>query len=196
VWDIGNAGARDEAYSIAVIQYDHIYITGVTFVDDPSGDMFFAKIAANGDHLYVIRSKNMAGEDRGFKVALNIHSTNDVFYVNVAGRSNANPTPSSFVSASFRTVSSTIDTPTTHTTFIIADNIVTVTDITGSNPLVDITTSVSSPDNAGARAMVLKFDPPSVSNENKTSIPYVSYLLIAAIISLITLIAVFIKRRL
>jgi hypothetical protein len=48
--------------------------------------MFFAKIAADGTSLYVIRS-NMAGENRGFKVALNIHSTDDVFYVNVAGRS-------------------------------------------------------------------------------------------------------------
>jgi hypothetical protein len=193
VWDIDNVGANDVAYSIAVIQYDHIYITGVTFAYDSSGDMFFAKIAADGTPLYVIRS-NMAGEDRGFKVALNIHSTNDVFYVNVAGISNANPTPSSFVSASFTVVASTI-TPTTHTTFNIANNIVTVTDITAINPLVDITASVSSPDNAGARAMVLKFDPPSVSNENKTSIPYISYLLIAAIISLIALIAVFIKRR-
>jgi hypothetical protein len=193
-FDIDSQGKSEWAYSIAVIQYDHIYITGVTFAYDSSGDMFFAKIAADGEPLYVIRS-NMAGEDRGFKVALNIHSTNDVFYVNVAGRSNANPTPSSFVSASF-TVDEPPITPTPHTTFIIANNIVTVTNITGSNPLVDITTSVSSPDNAGARAMVLKFDPPSVSNENKTSIPYVSYLLIATIISLITLIAVFIKRRL
>jgi hypothetical protein len=191
-FDIDNQGKSEWAYSIAVIQYDHIYITGVTFAYDSSGDMFFAKIAADGTPLYVIRS-NMAGEDRGFKVALNIHSTNDVFYVNVAGRSNANP--SSFVPASF-TVDEPPITPTPHTTFIIANNIVTVTDITASNPLVDITISVSSPDNAGARAMVLKFDPPSVSNENKTSIPYVSYLLIAAIISLITLIAVFIKRRL
>jgi hypothetical protein len=194
VWDIDHRGASDGAYSIAVIQYDHIYITGVTFAHDPSGDMFFAKIAANGDHLYVKRS-NMTGEDRGFKVALNIHSTKDVFYVNVAGISNANPSSGSFVSASFTDVPSTI-TPTPHTTFDIANNIVTVTVITASNPLDDITTSVSSPDNAGARAMVLKFDPPSVSNENKTSIPYVSYLLIATIISLITLIAVFIKRRL
>jgi len=192
--DIDSQVKSEWAYSIAVIQYDHIYITGVTFAHDPSGDMFFAKIAANGEPLYVIRS-NMPGEDRGFKVALNIHSTNDVFYVNVAGRSSANPTPSSFVSASF-TVNSPMITPTPHTTFIIANNIVTVTNITGSNPLVDITASVSSPDTAGARAMVLKFDPPSVSNENKTSIPYVSYLLIATIISLITLIAVFIKRRL
>jgi hypothetical protein len=194
VWDVDGIGANDVAYSIAVIQYDHIYITGVTFAHDPSGDMFFAKIAANGDHLYVKRS-NMTGEDRGFKVALNIHSTKDVFYVNVAGISNANPSSGSFVSASFTDVPSTI-TPTPHTTFDIANNIVTVTVITASNPLDDITTSVSSPDNAGARAMVLKFDPPSVSNENKTSIPYVSYLLIATIISLITLIAVFIKRRL
>jgi hypothetical protein len=193
-FDIDSQGKSEWAYSIAVIQYDHIYITGVTFAYDSSGDMFFAKIAANGTSLYVKRS-NMAGEDRGFKVALNIHSTNDVFYVNVAGRSNANPTPSSFVSASF-TVGEPPITPTTHTTFNIAYDIVTVTDITESNPLDDITASVSSPDNAGARAMVLKFDPPSVSNENKTSIPYVSYLLIAAIISLITLIAVFIKRRL
>jgi hypothetical protein len=191
VWAIGKA-EKDEAYSIAVIQYDHIYITGVTFEYDPSGDMFFAKIAAaDGDLLYVIRS-NMTGEDVGFKVALNIHSTKDVFYVNVAGISNANPSSSSFESAFFIEVPSTI-TPTTHTTFNIANNIVTVTNITASNPLVDITASVSSPD--GARAMVLKFDPPSVSNENKTSIPYISYLLIAAIISLIALIAVFIKRR-
>jgi hypothetical protein len=192
VLDVDDKGASDGAYSIAVIQYDHIYITGVTFANDTSGDMFFAKIAANGDYLYVKRS-NMTGEDRGFKVALNIHSTKDVFYVNVAGISHANPTTSSFVNATFKVNEPPI-APTTHTTINIANDI--VTDITASNPLVDITTSVSSPDNAGARAMVLKFDPPSVSNENKTSIPYVSYLLIATIISLITLIAVFIKRRL
>jgi hypothetical protein len=33
----------------------------------------------------------MTGEDRGFGVALNIHSTNDIFYVNIAGISNADP---------------------------------------------------------------------------------------------------------
>jgi hypothetical protein len=43
--------------------------------------------------------------------------------------------------------------------------------------------------------MVLKLDPPSVSNENKNSIPYASYFLIAVLITLIALIAVFIKRR-
>jgi hypothetical protein len=192
VLDVDDKGASDGAYSIAVIQYDHIYITGVTFANDTSGDMFFAKIAANGDYLYVKRS-NMTGEDRGFKVALNIHSTKDVFYVNVAGISHANPTTSSFVNATFKVNEPPI-APTTHTTINIANDI--VTNITASNPLVDITTSVSSPDNAGARAMVLKFDLPSVLNENKTSIPYVSYLLIATIISLITLIAVFIIKNL
>jgi hypothetical protein len=177
VWDIDHRGASDGAYSIAVIQYDHIYITGVTFVDDPSGDMFFAKIAANGDLLYVIRS-NMDGEDNGFKVALNIHSTKDVFYVNIAGISNADPDPGSgsFVSASFTLVTSSVPV-TTQTFFNIESDIVTETDITLSNPLDDITLSVISTAPAGARAMVLKFDPPSVSNENKTSIPYISYLL-------------------
>jgi hypothetical protein len=190
VWDVDNIGAKDEAYSIAVIQYDHIYITGVTFAYDSSGDMFFAKIAADGTPLYVIRS-NMTGEDRGFKVALNIHSTNDVFYVNVAGISNANPSSGSFVSASFTLVTSSV-TVTTQTSFNTQTSIVTTTSLPA---LVDITASVNSPDNQDGRAMVLKFDPPSVSNENKTSIPYISYLLIAAIISLIALIAVFIKRR-
>jgi hypothetical protein len=194
VWDIDNVGAKDEAYSIAVIQYDHIYITGVTFAYDSSGDMFFAKIAADGTPLYVIRS-DMGGEDKGFKVALNIHSTNDVFYVNVAGISNANPSSDSFQSASFTLVTSSI-TVTTHTSFDTQAGIVVINDITASAPLVDITASVNSPDNAGSRAMVLKFDPPSVPNENKTSIPYVSYFLIATIITLIALSAVFIKRRL
>jgi hypothetical protein len=194
VWDIDNVGAKDEAYSIAVIQYDHIYITGVTFAYDSSGDMFFAKIAADGTPLYVIRS-NMAGEDKGFKVALNIHSTNDVFYVNVAGISNSNPSSSNFLSASFTLVASSV-TVTTQTTFYTQAAIVVINDITASAPLVDITASVNSPDNAGSRAMVLKFDPPSVPNENKTSIPYVSYFLIATIITLIALSAVFIKRRL
>jgi hypothetical protein len=184
VWDIGNAGAKDEAYSIAVIQYDHIYITGVTFAHDPSGDMFFAKIAADGTLLYVIRS-NMAGEDKGFKVALNIHSTKDVFYVNIAGISNADPIDGpftdsdsgSFVSTSFTLVTSSI-TVTTHTLFDIRD------DVVEKAPSPDLDTeSVNSPDNVGARAMVLKFDPPSIPNENKNSIPYVSYLLIAAIIT-------------
>jgi hypothetical protein len=197
VWDIDNRGASDGAYSIAVIQYDHIYISGVTFAYDSNGDMFFAKIAADGTPLYVIRS-NMAGEDKGFKVALNIHSTKDVFYVNIAGISNADPDPDpdsgSFVSASFTLVTSSVPV-TTQTFFDTQTGVVTVTDITLSNPLDDITSSVISTAPAGARAMVLKFDPPSVSNENKTSIPYISYLLIATIISLIALIAVFIKRR-
>jgi hypothetical protein len=156
--------------------------------------MFFAKIAADGTPLYVIRS-NMTGEDRGFKVALNIHSTNDVFYVNVAGISNSNPSSSNFLSASFTLVASSV-TVTTQTTFYTQAAIVVINDITASAPLVDITASVNSPDNAGSRAMVLKFDPPSVPNENKTSIPYVSYFLIATIITLIALSAVFIKRRL
>jgi hypothetical protein len=175
VWDVDGIGANDVAYSIAVIQYDHIYITGVTFAYDFSGDMFFAKIAADGTPLYVIRS-NMAGEDRGFKVALNIHSTNDVFYVNVAGISNANPSSGSFESASFTLVTSSI-TVTTQTFFDTQTGVVT----TASSPAL-VTVSVNSPDNVGARAMVLKFDPPSIPNENKNSIPYVSYLLIAAII--------------
>jgi hypothetical protein len=133
----------------------------------------------------------MTGEDRGFKVALNIHLTKDVFYVNVAGIGNANPSSSSFVSASFKLVTSNV-TVTTQTSINTQTNIVTTT----SPPaLIDITSNVNSPDNQDGRAMVLKFDPPSVSNENKTSIPYISYLLIAAIISLIALIAVFIKRR-
>jgi hypothetical protein len=193
VWDVDNIGAYDVANSIAVIQYDHIYIAGETFAYDSSGDMFFAKIAADGAPLYVIRS-NMTGEDRGFKVALNIHSTNDVFYVNVAGISNADPSSSSFVSASFTLVTSSV-TVTTQTSFDTQTGVVAINNITASAPLVDITTNVNSPDNQDGRAMVLKFDPPSVSNENKTSIPYISYLLIAAIISLIALIAVFIKRR-
>jgi hypothetical protein len=201
VWDVDGIGANDGAYSIAVIQYDHIYITGVTFAHDPSGDMFFAKIAAAADGeplkpLYVIRS-NMAGEDRGFKVALNIHSTNDIFYVNVAGISNADPSDGPFTdpsygpfrSASFIPVSSSI-TVTTHTSFDRQDDVVEK----ASSPAL-VTVSVNSPDNVGARAMVLKFDPPSIPNENKNSIPYVSYLLIAAIITLIALFGVFIKRK-
>ena len=188
VWDIGGVGARDEALSIAVIQFDHIYITGVTFAYDSSGDMFFAKIAANGDLLYVIRS-NMAGEDRGFKVALNIHSTKDVFYVNVAGISNANPSSGSFPSASFASVTSSI-TVTTHTFLDTQEGVVEKE----SSPAL-VTVDVNSPDNVGARAMVLKFDPPSIPNENKNSIPYVSYLLIAAIITLVALFGVFIKRK-
>jgi hypothetical protein len=188
VWDVDGIGANDVPYSIAVIQYDHIYITGVTFAYDSSGDMFFAKIAADGTPLYVIRS-NMAGEDRGFKVALNIHSTNDVFYVNVAGISNANPSSGSFESASFTLVTSSI-TVTTQTFFDTQTGVVT----TASSPAL-VTVSVNSPDNVGARAMVLKFDPPSIPNENKNSIPYVTYLLIAAIITLIALFGVFIKRK-
>jgi hypothetical protein len=188
VWDIDNIGANEWAHSIAVIQYDHIYITGVTFAYDSSGDMFFAKIAADGTPLYVKRS-NMAGEDRGFKVALNIHSTNDVFYVNVAGISNSNPTSSSFQSASFTLVASSI-TVTTQTSFDTQTGVVA----TASSPAL-VTVSVNSPDNVGARAMVLKFDPPSIPNENKNSIPYVSYFLIATIIIPLALIAVFIKRR-
>ena len=193
VWDIDNVGANDGAHSIAVIQYDHIYITGVTFAHDPSGDMFFAKIAADGTPLYVIRG-NMTGEDRGFKVALNIHSTKDVFYVNVAGISNSNPSSSNFLSASFTLVASSV-TVTTQTTFYSQASIVAINDITASAPLVDITASVDSPDNAGSRAMVLKFDPPSIPNENKNSIPYVSYLLVAVLITLIALLGVFIKRK-
>jgi hypothetical protein len=188
VWDIDNVGVNEWAYSIAVIQYDHIYITGVTFAYDSSGDMFFAKIAADGTPLYVIRS-DMTGEDRGFKVALNIHSTKDVFYVNVAGISNANPSSSSFISASFTLVASSI-TVTTQTSFDIQTGVVA----TASSPAL-VTVSVNSPDNVGSRAMVLKFDPPSIPNENKNSIPYVSYLLIAAIITLIALFGVFIKRK-
>jgi hypothetical protein len=188
VWDIDNRGASEGAHSIAVIQYDHIYITGVTFAHDSSGDMFFAKIAADGTPLYVKRS-NMAGEDRGFKVALNIHSTKDVFYVNIAGISNANPSSGSFVNASFTLVTSSIPV-TTQTLFDIQDGVVA----TASSPAL-VTVSVSSPDDVGARAMVLKFDPPSIPNENKNSIPYVSYLLIAAIITLIALFGVFIKRK-
>jgi hypothetical protein len=188
VWDVDGVEANDVAYSIAVIQYDHIYITGVTFAYDSSGDMFFAKIAADGDPLYVIRSK-MAGEDRGFKVALNIHSTNDVFYVNVAGISNANPISDLFQSASFTLVASSVP-ETMQTSFDIETDVVT----TASSPDLD-TVSVNSPDNVGARAMVLKFDPPSIPNENKNSIPYVSYLLVAVIITLIALLGVFIKRK-
>jgi hypothetical protein len=139
----------------------------------------------------------MAGEDRGFKVALNIHSTNDIFYVNIAGISNADPisgpftgpSSDSFVSASFTLVTSSVPV-TTHTSFDIQYGVVD----TESSPDLD-TVSVNSPDYVGARAMVLKFDPPSIPNENKNSIPYVSYLLIAAIITLIALFGVFIKRK-
>jgi hypothetical protein len=187
-WDVDGRGANDVAHSIAVIQYDHIYITGVTFAHDPSGDMFFAKIAAYGTPLYVIRS-NMTGEDRGFKVALNIHSTKDVFYVNVAGISNSNPSSSNFLSASFTLVTSSVP-ETMQTLFDIQTGVVA----TASSPAL-VPVSVNSPDNVGARAMVLKFDPPSIPNENKNSIPYVSYLLIAAIITLIALFGVFIKRK-
>jgi hypothetical protein len=125
--------------------------------------MFFAKIAANGDSLYVKRS-NMTGEDIGYKVGLNIHSTNDVFYVNIAGISNANPTSGSFIGATFTLVASTI-TVTSHISFNTQTNIVS---ITAGPSLVSITPN--SPDNDDGRAMVLKFDPPSVQSKIKMAL--------------------------
>jgi presenilin-like A22 family membrane protease len=65
-----------------------------------------------------------------------------------------------------------------------------------SEILVNITSSVNSPDNQDDRAMVLKSNPSSVPNENKNSISYISYFLIATTIILLALTAVFSKEEL
>jgi hypothetical protein len=183
-----NLGAGDDiAYSIAVIQYDHVYITGVTY-SMGSGDTFFAKLSANGDVLYVMVS-SMAGEDIGYKVALNIHSTNDIFYVNIAGRSVA-PPPANFATFTTFTVSSpsvTVGSPSVSTT----DPAIVLTDLPSLQPV-----TVNIPDNALQRGIVYKFDPPTAVNETKNNInSYLSYWLIPIIIVSISLIAVLIKRK-
>jgi hypothetical protein len=183
-----NLGAGDDiAYSIAVIQYDHVYITGVTY-SMGSGDTFFAKLSANGDVLYVMVS-GMDGEDIGYKVALNIHSTNDIFYVNIAGRSVASP-PTNFATFTTFTVSSpsvTVGSPSVLTT----DPDIFLIDLPSLQPV-----SVSIPDNALQRGIVYKFDPPTAVNETKNNInSYLSYWLIPIIIVSISLIAVLIKRK-
>jgi len=185
VIDIGN---DDFAYSIAVIQHDHIYITGVTFKTDPNGDTFFAKLDALGNVLYVMKS-SMTGEDRGFKVALNIHSTNDIFYVNIAGISNADP--AAFSSTTFTVSSPSITTDTPSVTIYIP-----TISLTSLPALVDISGSISIPDGGEQRAVVYKFDPPTSLNEAKNSNNnYLSYWLILPIIVSIALITAFIRRR-
>jgi len=183
-----NLGAGDDiAFSIAVIQYDHVYITGVTY-SMGSGDTFFAKLSANGTVLYVMVS-NMADEDIGYKVALNIHSKNDIFYVNIAGRSVA-PPPANFATFTTFTVSSpsvTVGSPSVSTT----DPAIVLTDLPSLQPV-----TVNIPDNALQRGIVYKFDPPTAVNETKNNInSYLSYWLIPIIIVSISLIAVLIKRK-
>jgi hypothetical protein len=185
-----NLGAGDDiAYSIAVIQYDHVYITGVTY-SMGSGDTFFAKLSANGDVLYVMVS-GMDGEDIGYKVALNIHSKRDIFYVNIAGRSVVTP-PDNYNFANFTTytVSSpsvTVGSPSVSTT----DPDIDLTDLPSLQPV-----EVRIPDNALQRGIVYKFDPPTAVNETKNNInSYLSYWLIPIIIVSISLIAVLIKRK-
>ena len=183
-----NLGAGDDiAFSIAVIQYDHVYITGVTY-SMGSGDTFFAKLSANGDVLYVMVS-NMADEDIGYKVALNIHSKNDIFYVNIAGRSVA-PPPANFATFTTFTVSSpsvTVGSPSVSTT----NPTIALVDLPNLAPV-----TVNIPDNALQRGIVYKFDPPTAVNETKNNInSYLSYWLIPIIIVSISLIAVLIKRK-
>jgi hypothetical protein len=183
-----NLGAGDDiAYSIAVIQYDHVYITGVTY-SMGSGDTFFAKLSANGDVLYVMVS-GMDGEDIGYKVALNIHSTNDIFYVNIAGRSVASP-PDNF--ATFTTFTVSLPSVTVGSPFVLTtDPGIVLTDLPSLQPV-----SVIIPDNALQRGIVYKFDPPTAVNETKNNInSYLSYWLIPIIIVSISLIAVLIKRK-
>jgi len=183
-----NIGNDDYAYSIAVIQHDHIYITGVTFKTDSNGDTFFAKLDALGNVLYVMKS-SMTGEDRGFKVALNIHSTNDIFYVNIAGISNADP--AAFSSTTFTVSSPSITTDTPSVTIYIP-----TISLTSLPALVDISGSISIPDGGEQRAVVYKFDPPTSLNEAKNSNNnYLSYWLILPIIVSIALITAFIRRR-
>jgi hypothetical protein len=184
VIDIGN---DDYAYSIAVIQHDHIYITGVTFKTDPNGDTFFAKLDAAGNVLYVMKS-SMTGEDRGFKVALNIHSTDDIFYVNIAGISNADP--AGFSSTTFTVSSPSITTDTPFVTIYIP-----TISLTSLPALVDVSDSISIPDGGEQRAVVYKFDPPTSLNEAKNSNNnYLSYWLILPIIVSIALITAFIRK--
>jgi len=183
-----NLGAGDDiAFSIAVIQYDHVYITGVTY-SMGSGDTFFAKLSANGTVLYVMVS-NMADEDIGYKVALNIHSKNDIFYVNIAGRSVA-PPPANFASFTSFTVSSpsvSVGSPSVSTT----NPTIALVDLPNLAPV-----TVNIPDNALQRGIVYKFDPPTAVNETKNNInSYLSYWLIPIIIVSISLIAVLIKRK-
>jgi hypothetical protein len=183
-----NLGAGDDiAYSIAVIQYDHVYITGVTY-SMGSGDTFFAKLSANGDVLYVMVS-GMDGEDIGYKVALNIHSTKDIFYVNIAGRSVESP-PANFATFTTFTVSSpsvTVGSPSVLTT----DPDIVLIDLPSLQPV-----TVIIPDNALQRGIVYKFDPPTAVNETKNDInSYLSYWLIPIIIVSISLIAVCCKIR-
>jgi hypothetical protein len=190
VIDIGN---DDFAYSIAVIQHDHIYITGVTFKTDPNGDTFFAKLDAAGNVLYVMKSI-MTGEDRGFGVALNIHSTNDIFYVNIAGISNDDPAayddPPAFSSTTFTPISPSITTDTPSVTIYIP-----TISLTSLPALVDVSDSII-PDGGEQRAVVYKFDPPTSLNEAKNSNNnYLSYWLILPIIVSIALITAFIRRR-
>jgi len=186
LYDIGALNANDWAISIAIIEYDHIYITGETRAFDADGDMFFAKIKENGDLVYAVRS-NMPGKDIGYDIALNIHSQNDVFYINIAGVSNDNPTSDSFESVSVTTSTPPI-TPQPRDLNIANPAVLSTTP---TSPLVD--GSFDTP--SGERAMVLKFDPPSVPNENKNSNIYISHFLIATIIALIAATAIFIKRR-
>jgi hypothetical protein len=183
---INFGGGDDIANSIAVIQYEHIYITGVTY-SIGSGDTFFAKLSSNGDVLYIMVS-NMAGEDIGFKVALNVHSTNDIFYVNIAGRSVA--PPASFTTFSTFTVASpsvTVGSPSVSTT---SPGIA----LTSLGSLVSVTVNI--PDNFEQRAVVYKFDPPTTINETKgDTYNYLSYWLIPIIIVSIFLTTVLIKRK-
>ena len=183
-----NLGAGDDiAFSIAVIQYDHVYITGVTY-SMGSGDTFFAKLSANGTVLYVMVS-NMADEDIGYKVALNIHSKNDIFYVNIAGRSVA-PPPANFASFTSFTVSSpsvSVGSPSVSTT----DPAIVLTYLPSLQPV-----TVNIPDNALQRGIVYKFDPPTAVNETKNNINnYLSYWLIPMIIVSIFLTTILIKRK-
>jgi hypothetical protein len=183
---ISFGSGHDIANSIAVIQNNHIYITGVTYSTSLAGDTFFAKLSANGEVLYVMVS-NMPGEDIGYKVALNIHSTKDIFYVNIAGRSDA--TPASFVP--FTTFTDAFQTVTVGFGAIDTDPGITLTPL---GDLVSVTVNI--PDMVAQRAVVYKFDPPTSLNETKNNINnYLSYWLIPIIILTIFLTIVLIKRK-
>jgi hypothetical protein len=184
-----NFGPGDDiANSIAVIQNDHVYITGVTYSTSTDGDTFFAKLSATGEVLYVMVS-NMSGEDIGFKVALNIHSTKDIFYVNIAGRSVASP--GNFTPFTTFTVSSPSVTSVSRSASTTNPGIT----LTPLGSLVSVTT-VNIPDNVEQRAVVYKFDPPTAFNETKNNINnYLSYWLIPIIIVSIFLTTVLIKRK-
>jgi len=155
--------ANDGATSITCSN-GAIYISGITYTSG-NADAFYAKLDTDGNLIYAFRS-GLPGDDFGNKLNTNVHSSQDTFFVNLVGYSNAGA-PSSFTSLSL-TVSSQSVSAVDRTGSISIVNISSgLYDPNGAVTISDVSSSTSIPDNSGQRAYVYKFDPQPEINNNK-----------------------------